>query len=187
MRQVLFDPYQMVATAQRLAKAGVTIQEFPQSVPNLTAASQQLYELIQGQASSATQLRRCAPRSPAASRSRAAEAGASARTSKVAQDRRRRCSGDGVPRRRAGPCRAGLRQTYRGWQPGYVDPDARPAQAPAADQRLRELYQGIDDAIRWGCSMTRRSTIDELRRNAVAALALLAVVTVGTAVVMTVM
>ena len=39
VRQVLFDPYQMVAVAQRLAKAGVTIQEFPQSVPNLTAAS----------------------------------------------------------------------------------------------------------------------------------------------------
>ena len=35
--------------------------------------------------------------------------------------------------------------------------------------------------------MTRRSTIDELKRNAVAALALLLVVTVGTAILMTVM
>jgi hypothetical protein len=48
VRKVLFDPYQMVATAQRLAKAGVKVEEFPQTVPNLTAASQQLFELIQG-------------------------------------------------------------------------------------------------------------------------------------------
>jgi phage terminase large subunit-like protein len=50
VRKVLFDPFQMVATAQRLAKAGVKIEEFSQTVPNLTAASQQLFELIQGQA-----------------------------------------------------------------------------------------------------------------------------------------
>ena len=50
VRKVLFDPYQMVATAQRLAKAGVKVEEFPQTVPNLTAASQQLFELVQGQA-----------------------------------------------------------------------------------------------------------------------------------------
>jgi phage terminase large subunit-like protein len=48
VRKVLFDPYQMVATAQRLAKAGVKVEEFPQTAPNLTAASQQLFELIQG-------------------------------------------------------------------------------------------------------------------------------------------
>jgi phage terminase large subunit-like protein len=46
VRKVLFDPYQMVSTAQRLAKAGVKVEEFPQTVPNLTAASQQLFELI---------------------------------------------------------------------------------------------------------------------------------------------
>jgi phage terminase large subunit-like protein len=50
VRKVLFDPYQMVATAQRLAKAGVKVEEFPQTASNLTAASQQLFELIQGQA-----------------------------------------------------------------------------------------------------------------------------------------
>jgi hypothetical protein len=50
IRQVLFDPYQMVSVAQRLSKQGLPLQEFPQSVSNLTAASQQLYELIQGQA-----------------------------------------------------------------------------------------------------------------------------------------
>jgi phage terminase large subunit-like protein len=39
----------MAASAQRLTRAGVKMEEFPQSVPNLTAASQNLYELIKGQ------------------------------------------------------------------------------------------------------------------------------------------
>ena len=46
LRKVLFDPYQMQATAQRLTAAGIKIEEFPQSSPNLTAASQNLYDLI---------------------------------------------------------------------------------------------------------------------------------------------
>jgi phage terminase large subunit-like protein len=50
LRLVRYDPYQMVSTAQRLAKAGVPIEEFPQSSPNLTAASQNLFDLIQSQA-----------------------------------------------------------------------------------------------------------------------------------------
>ena len=41
LRQVLFDPFQMAAVAQRLAKAHVPIEEYPQTVPNLTAATQQ--------------------------------------------------------------------------------------------------------------------------------------------------
>jgi phage terminase large subunit-like protein len=44
--RVLFDPYQMVATAQRLTRAGLQIEEFPQSPANLTATSQNLFELI---------------------------------------------------------------------------------------------------------------------------------------------
>jgi phage terminase large subunit-like protein len=47
LHKVLFDPFQMAASAQRLAKAGIPITEFPQSGPNLTAASQNLFELIQ--------------------------------------------------------------------------------------------------------------------------------------------
>ena len=47
VKKVLFDPWQMQASAQRLARAGLAIEEFPQSSPNLTAASQNLYELIQ--------------------------------------------------------------------------------------------------------------------------------------------
>ena len=49
LRKVLFDPYQMQATAQRLTRAGLRIEEFAQSPANLTTASQNLFELIQGQ------------------------------------------------------------------------------------------------------------------------------------------
>ncbi len=48
VEQAWYDPFQMVASAQRLAKAGLPLEEFPQSVPNLTAASQNLYDLIKG-------------------------------------------------------------------------------------------------------------------------------------------
>lgn len=48
VREVRYDPWQMMAVAQRLARAGVPMVEFPQSVPNLTAASSNLYELIKG-------------------------------------------------------------------------------------------------------------------------------------------
>jgi phage terminase large subunit-like protein len=44
--KVLYDPYQMMAVAQRLSRAGVPMEEYPQTVPNLTQASQNLYELI---------------------------------------------------------------------------------------------------------------------------------------------
>lgn len=46
LREVRYDPYQMQAVAQRLHRAGVPMVEFPQSVPNLTEASTNLYELI---------------------------------------------------------------------------------------------------------------------------------------------
>ena len=46
VRSVLYDPFQMAAVAQRLQRHGLRMEEFPQTVPNLTAASQNLYELI---------------------------------------------------------------------------------------------------------------------------------------------
>jgi hypothetical protein len=49
VRKVLFDPYQMHASAQRLARAGLgprRMEEFPQTQSNLTEASQTLYETI---------------------------------------------------------------------------------------------------------------------------------------------
>jgi hypothetical protein len=45
LRRLLYDPFQMAAVAQRLQRAGVKMEEFPQTVPNLTAATQNLYDL----------------------------------------------------------------------------------------------------------------------------------------------
>ena len=46
VREIKYDPYQLVAVAQRLQRQGLPMVEFPQSVPNLTEASTNLYELI---------------------------------------------------------------------------------------------------------------------------------------------
>jgi phage terminase large subunit-like protein len=46
VRGVHYDPYQMAAVAQRLSFSGIPMREYPQSVPNLTAAGSNLYELI---------------------------------------------------------------------------------------------------------------------------------------------
>jgi phage terminase large subunit-like protein len=48
LRRVLFDPYQMQAVAQRLTRAGIPIEEFPQTSRNLTSIGQNLFELITG-------------------------------------------------------------------------------------------------------------------------------------------
>ena len=47
LRKVYFDPYQLVAVAQRLAKAHIKVEEYPQTLPNLTAATQCLFDTIQ--------------------------------------------------------------------------------------------------------------------------------------------
>jgi phage terminase large subunit-like protein len=48
LRGVWYDPFQMQAVAQRLQRDEIRMVEFPQSVPNLTTASSNLYELIKG-------------------------------------------------------------------------------------------------------------------------------------------
>ncbi len=48
IREIRYDPYQMVSVAQRLSKVGFRIVEYPQTTPNLTASSTNLYELIKG-------------------------------------------------------------------------------------------------------------------------------------------
>jgi phage terminase large subunit-like protein len=48
VRAVYFDPYQMMATAQRLTGTGVPMHEYPQTPANLTAMGSNLYELIKG-------------------------------------------------------------------------------------------------------------------------------------------
>jgi phage terminase large subunit-like protein len=44
--KVRFDPNQMVATSQRLQRAGIPVEEFPQSPANLNAATSNLLQLI---------------------------------------------------------------------------------------------------------------------------------------------
>jgi phage terminase large subunit-like protein len=46
LRAVLYDPYQMHAVAGRLQRAGLPMQEFAQTIPNLTQSSQNLFELV---------------------------------------------------------------------------------------------------------------------------------------------
>ena len=49
VKQILYDPWQMQSVAQRLLKQNLPIEEFPQSSPNLTAASQNFFDLIESQ------------------------------------------------------------------------------------------------------------------------------------------
>ena len=44
----LYDPWQFARSAQTLARQGVAMREYPQSVPNLTAMSMNLFELLKG-------------------------------------------------------------------------------------------------------------------------------------------
>jgi phage terminase large subunit-like protein len=46
LRVVYYDPYQMAASSQRLLREGIPMEEFAQSMSNLTAASQNLFEAI---------------------------------------------------------------------------------------------------------------------------------------------
>ena len=47
LRKVYFDPFQMVSVAQQLEKQHVKIEPYAQTVPNLTAATSNLFDLLQ--------------------------------------------------------------------------------------------------------------------------------------------
>jgi len=49
IKKIVFDPWQMQAMAQRLTRAGLPIEEFPQSSPRLSQAAQNLFDLIESQ------------------------------------------------------------------------------------------------------------------------------------------
>ena len=49
VRGIWYDPWQMQASAQRLIKARLRLEELPQTPNNLTSISQNLYDLIQSQ------------------------------------------------------------------------------------------------------------------------------------------
>ena len=46
IRRVLYDPYQLAGPSQRLTKAGLPMEEYPQTTDRLTAMGSNLYELI---------------------------------------------------------------------------------------------------------------------------------------------
>jgi phage terminase large subunit-like protein len=48
VQKVSYDPFQLVAVAQRLSRDGLKMDEFPQTPANLTAASQNLFAIIKG-------------------------------------------------------------------------------------------------------------------------------------------
>jgi hypothetical protein len=49
VRAVRYDPWQMASVAQRLARSGLPMREFPQTVSGLTSIGNNLYELVKGQ------------------------------------------------------------------------------------------------------------------------------------------
>jgi phage terminase large subunit-like protein len=46
--KLVFDPHQFASSSQRLTRAGIKVEEFTQTSDHLTAASQNLYELVTG-------------------------------------------------------------------------------------------------------------------------------------------
>ena len=109
IKKILYDPYQMQASAQRLTKEGVpNIEEYPQTLDRLTAMSQQLYDLITGQSCRLSQRsdpNRDQPHRGAGRRTRLAHHQGKA----IAQDRRGRRIGDGLLRRCPRPGREFIR------------------------------------------------------------------------------
>jgi len=153
LRKVLFDPMQMESMAQRLSASGVPIERFPQTVPNLTAATTNLFDLIQS--------RRIAlypdpAMRLAASRIILHESARGWRLDKLKQNHKI----DVVVALEMALYAAVQGQneyfydrSYAAFQPNAVDLDAPPPKAnpvPEADQRLNDFYQHIDNAIRWG-------------------------------------
>jgi phage terminase large subunit-like protein len=50
VKAVRYDPYQLANTAQRMERAGLPMQEYPQTPGNLTEAANNLYELLKSRA-----------------------------------------------------------------------------------------------------------------------------------------
>lgn len=46
--ELRYDPWQFARSARTLDKAGVSVVEFPQTTPNLTAMGQNLWSLVRG-------------------------------------------------------------------------------------------------------------------------------------------
>jgi phage terminase large subunit-like protein len=148
VHKILFDPWQMQAVSQRLVKAGLPIEPFPQTAGNLTAASQNLFDLIESQS---IILYPDAGIRLAVSRAVAKE---SARGWKIAKERQSHKIDVVVALAMAAysAVQAGNEfaydRTYAGFR-SSVDPDAPNGQS-SANERLLNLYLGIANGIRWG-------------------------------------
>lgn len=147
VRVILFDPWQMQATAQRLTKAGLPLEEFPQSSPNLTAASQNLFDLIESQSILLypdAAMRTAISRAVAIETPRGWRIGKEKSAFKIdvvialAMAAYAAVQGSGKP---------GYDRLYKAWDPNHIDPDAPPAPPPeqksSANERLIDLYRGI--------------------------------------------
>jgi hypothetical protein len=170
----------MQAVSQRLVKAGLPIEEFPQTTGNLTAASQNLFDLIESQS---LIVYPDAGMRLAVSRAVAKE---SVRGWRIAKERQSHKIDVVVALAMA--CHAAVQglnesnydRTLRAFQPDFIDEDIPPQrraaaqpQSPAppradadwwrsmpqrpaaeqrapADQRLADLYGAINSAIAWG-------------------------------------
>jgi phage terminase large subunit-like protein len=149
-QKIMFDPWQMQAVAQRLTAGGLPVEEFPQTSGNLTAASQNLYELIEG---GNLVLYADAPMRLAASRAVAVETARGWRISKEKQSHK-----IDVVVALAMACHAAVQgsalpyfdSSYAGFQPDFVDLDRRiPDTAPtrsdntfALDEMRRAITSG---------------------------------------------
>lgn len=48
VRSILYDPFQMAASSQRLDRRGLPMQEYPQTTTNLTAIAENFFSLVKG-------------------------------------------------------------------------------------------------------------------------------------------
>ena len=151
VRQAIFDPYQMQASAQRLKREGMRIEEFPQSVPNLTEASQNLYELIKGRnlvAYADAALRLAISRAVAVEGTRGWRI---AKEKQCAQDRRGDRARHGRARRRQGSGQ--LRQQRR---VARLRPRQATTGGPEDREAARAQAQGDHPRYRRGAILNRR-------------------------------
>jgi hypothetical protein len=187
IRKILYDPFQMAATAQRLTRENLPLEEFPQTSANLSAMSQNLYELIRSRHCRSIPMPRCDLPPRVASRSRRRAACASPKK----KPRTRLMRSLRWAWRHSGPCKVAVNMdTTVATMHGRMNPittrhhyrspiAARPAMAAIGGAAARRHSQGQRSIPmpgwpkRFGgaaTSMTpHRETLRELRRHIIAA------------------
>jgi hypothetical protein len=152
VRKILFDPYQMAAVAQRLVKGGLPIEEFPQTVGNLTAATTQLFELVAGQA---LVMYPSEPMRLAVSRCVVAESSRGLRLAKEKQSHR-----IDIIVALSMACHAAVQgqnvslydPTMAAWQPDFIDKDVAADEAAREPTAAQQASQNAASYIRAFCA-----------------------------------